>query len=334
MAKRSTKILFLSSLLLVVQMAFANDENETPPPRPPQDSYSEPDKHQLKAKILPLFQLAFDYGSYIVNLTPQFKKTHPNLLNESNEVMPLASSDSLVYGDYSGGFQKTVYGNLEIGIGAQIAFLLKNASGLANYIWAYVGVVPIIGKDTASVRFVSTLEKAKALGGRWSVPKFATDLNVWDSGDSITYTGHGGLVFSGGVTAGPVGIGIAKLGMGIWETYIEKVGSDKVYVKMTRGKLNSLSVFTSATVVELSVKEFGSADDGFSFLFDLSTDLGRKAYEDMIRGNVFSSEKIASNKPRNLVEKASVIKVETFTVQHLISFKHLNPRKLISELYR
>ncbi|WP_226987830.1 hypothetical protein [Bdellovibrio bacteriovorus] len=257
----------------------------------------------------PLFHLSFDYGQYIVNLTPHFRNVQPSSIVKY-DYRP--TSDTLIYGDYRDGFQKTVYGAIEVGLGAQVRFWFDNATGLRQHFWGYVGVLPIMGKETESVRYVSTLDKARNMGGRWSVPKDAADLDTWDPGDSITYIGHGGIIFSAGAGFGPVGAGVAKLANGTWETYVEKVGSDRAYVKMSKGKLNSFSMFTNVSILTLSLSEFRSSDDGFSFLFDLTTDTGRKAYEDVIRGNVLASETLSADKPRNLVERAPVVKVETF----------------------
>ncbi|WII73636.1 hypothetical protein QJS83_07085 [Bdellovibrio sp. 22V] len=272
--------------------------------------FEEEEENELKAKLKPLFHLSFDYGSYIVNLTPHFRDVQPKSKFVNYDYRP--SSDALIYGDYRDGFQKTVYGSIEVGIGAQVKFWFDNATGIRQSFWGYVGVLPIVGKDTESVRYVSTLEKAHAMGGRWEVPKDASDLDRWDAGDSITYVGHGGIIFSAGAGFGPVGVGVAKLASGTWETYVEKVDSQTAYVKMSRGKLNSFSMFTNVAILTLSVNDFKYADDGFSFLFDLSTEVGRKAYEDMIRGNVLASENIAAQPTKNLVERAPVLKVETF----------------------
>jgi hypothetical protein len=111
---------------------------------------------------------------------------------------------------------------------------------------------------------------------------------------------------------GPVGIGTAKLARGSWETYVEKVDDHLVYVKMTSGKLDNLSIFTSVSIMSIGKNYFNSADDGFSYLFDMRTEVGRKAYEDMIRGNSYAAEQFATNKPKNLVEAAPVMKVMTF----------------------
>ncbi len=114
------------------------------------------------------------------------------------------------------------------------------------------------------------------------------------------------------VGAGPVSVGAAKLAAGSWETFVEKVENDRVYVKSTLGQLKNFSLFLDGTLIDLKLQQFQFADDGFSFLFDLTTDVGRKSYEDMIRGNVIAAERWTEEKPANFVERVPVQKVETF----------------------
>lgn len=131
-------------------------------------------------------------------------------------------------------------------------------------------------------------------------------------GDSITYLNTGGVIFSAGTGLGYVGVGASAIAQGTWETYIEKVDNERVYVKITKGKLTSLSASVGVAIVQLSETAFRNSDDGFSYLYNLSTETGRKAYEDVVRGNVIASDMISKKRPRNLVEKAPVLKVSTF----------------------
>ncbi len=96
-----------------------------------------------------MFHLDFDYGAYIVNLSRD-----------------AATGESVKVGDYSSGFQKTVYGYIEVGLGAQLQFWYSNIVDMIPAFWGHVGAMPIIGKQAESVRSVSTLEKAEAIRGR------------------------------------------------------------------------------------------------------------------------------------------------------------------------
>jgi hypothetical protein len=302
-----------SGLSLAQSECSPNQEGCYPEPTHPPTHRPPPEeeKNVLKLRFEPLFSLNFDYGQYIVNLTPQPELPRP----EGKGMMPFLPNqahESLTYGDYRDGFQKTVYGNIQAGLGAQLRFWFSNATSWRPGFWAFVGILPMAGKETESTRFVSTLEKASVMSGRYKVPDFAKDLEIWDPGDSITYIGKGGVVFGGAAGIGPIGVGGAQLAQGLWEIYVEKVGSHRVYVKLTNSRLQALSVFGMAAILTISMDHFHSADDGFSFLYDLNTDMGRKAYEDVIRGNVYSSGVLAAQKPENQVLMAPVQKIETF----------------------
>lgn len=285
-------------------------ESCSTPPLPEKKPAPPEERHRLKAKLESLLLLNFDYGQYIINLTP-----HPEFAPEEHSLQNafLAKNhESLVYGDFRNGFQKTVYGFIEAGMGSQVRFWFSNMASWSPSFWAFVGVLPVMGKETESTRYVSTLEKAYAMSARHKIPESSNDLEKWDPGDSITYIASGGIVFTASVGAGPIGVGGARLAQGIWETYVEKIGTHQVYVKFTATKLQALSVFGTAAIITIANSNFSSADDGFSYLFDLDTELGRKAYEDMIHGNVFSISILAADKPQNYVETVPVQKVESF----------------------
>ncbi|RYZ89348.1 MAG: hypothetical protein EOP06_09460 [Proteobacteria bacterium] len=279
-------------------------------------------ERELKSKLEPFFYIDFDWGSWIVNLTPhEANKKAPSYVK--NDFNP--KNDTLVYGDYKDGFQKTTFSNIEGGLGAKVSFWYANATGIMAQWWAYVGAMPVIGRETESVRYAKTLEEASKLEGYKKVPSEATELNAWSQGDHMTYVSKGGVMFAASMGFGIFNVGSAALAQGTWETYIEKVEADTVYVKMTKGDLSNYSAFTGATLVNLSVSKFNNSDDGFSFLFNLKTEVGRKAYEDMIRGNVLASAIISTSVPENMVEVPPVLKVETF--------KTLTTGKMVSRMF-
>lgn len=221
--------------------------------------------------------------------------------------------DRMVVNNFRDGVQKTSYGFLVGGLGAKMTWWYDNATGVAKQWWAYVGIAPLIGRQMNSVRYYRTYDEADKAVGYKSVPSTARSADVLSQGDSVTYLSTGGLIFSAGTGLNVVGVGATAIAQGTWETYIEKVDNEHVYVKLTKGKLTSFSVSTGVAIVQVSETAFRNSDDGFSYLYNLSTEVGRKAYEDVIRGNVIASDQISKSRPRNLVEKAAVLKVATFT---------------------
>jgi hypothetical protein len=257
--------------------------------------------HSSKPKIQPFFYIDFDWGSWTVNLTPY-----------GLPAVSGRSRDRMVVDDYRSGLQKMSHCSLTGGLGASLAYWFNSAAILAGHLWAYVGIMPILGREVDSVKYFKTPTEAENLKAYSKVPGHARDLKSWSQGDSITYVSRGGVLFAATSGFYAIDVGATALARGSWETYVEKIGSDQVYLKITKGTLASLSVFTGVTLIEVSVTGFTSTDDGFSFLYNMSTEVGRKAYEDAIRGNVIASEKIAAAAPRNYVETTPVMKVSTF----------------------
>jgi len=221
--------------------------------------------------------------------------------------------DRMIMRDYRDGVQKTGYGFLVGGVGWRTTWWYENASGVDKHWWANVGIAPIIGRQVSSVKYYRTYDEAQKSASVRSLPSTARGADSMTQGDSVTYLNTGGIMFSAATGLGVVGIGPSAIAQGTWETYIEKIDNERVYVKITKGKLASLSMSTGVAIVQLSVTAFKNRDDGFSYLYNLNTQDGRRAYEDAIRGNIIASDMISRKRPKNLVEKAPVLKVSTFT---------------------
>lgn len=248
-------------------------------------------------ELAPFFYLDLDWGQSIVNLTPH-KWTGPG--------------SSWGLDDFQSGFQKISFHNLTTGLGAHLSFWYPEAAGLSREWWTYVGLIPLIGKESRSVKFHRGLSEARATRGYRAVPTVARSLDSWSTGDSLTYRSRGGLLFAAGAGLGAIGVGSTALAQGSWEIAIEKITRDKVYVKITREQIHSLSFSVGAALVQAAVTDFRESDKGFSFLFDLRSETGCKGYEDMIRGNVLAAETLALREIAVPLEQAGTAKIVSF----------------------
>lgn len=247
--------------------------------------------------VAPFFYLDLDWGQSIVNLTPH-KSSGPG--------------GSQVLDDFQSGFQKISFHHLTTGLGAHWSFWYPEAAGLSREWWTYVGLIPLIGKESRSVKFHRNLSEARASRGYRAVPTAARSLDAWSTGDSLTYRTRGGLLFAAGAGLGAIGVGSTALAQGRWEIMIEKITHDKVYVKITREQIHSLSFSIGAALVQAAVTDFRESDKGFSFLFDLRSETGCKGYEDMIRGNVLAAEVLALREISVPLEQAGIAKIVSF----------------------
>jgi hypothetical protein len=208
-------------------------------------------------------------------------------------------------------YQKTSFELLEGGAGAALSFYFKNATGTLSRLWAQVGLMPMRGTEVSSVRYFKTLAAAKNAKGYTKAPLDVTITYKWEIGDSITYKSKGGTIFVAGAGVGIAGLNHTSLAQGTWETFVEKVDKTKVYVKITNTQLDAYATGSGAALVAGARTSFNNADDGFSYLIDLSTEEGRKVYSDLVRGNVAAAQKYASEIQLS-PELPAVIKIENF----------------------
>ncbi len=252
----------------------------------------ESQKRRLRAKIEPLFFIDFDYGTGIIaieNETPAQKGFAPSL--QLTENAPL--------------YQKISYLSLDAGVGAVTKLYFENASGLAAKWFGVIGITKTVGEEISSVRYAKTLKEAEEMDGYRTAPLEVTDIYPWKNGESVTFKSKGGVVFFGVTGFGAAGISMAKVAQGAWETYVEKIDASNVYVKLTNTSLKALAVNGNAGMVGLSVNEFKSADDGFSYKLNLENEVARKVYHDLLRGNVAAAEVLAK-------QTSAVQKIENF----------------------
>ncbi|HAR41050.1 MAG TPA: hypothetical protein DCS07_00185, partial [Bdellovibrionales bacterium] len=233
-------------------------------------------KKRFVFDLTPLLYLDLDFSKKFVNLTPAAK----------------SSDRQLVMDEYRDGFRFLQSRSIDFGVGAVGSWHYTNATGLERFFAAYVGVLPITGSKIFSDRFVQKKADAKKLPEP-SIPYLAKDLDAWREGDQLSYFTHGGILFFGGAGVSPVTAGLAYLAEGQWTTTIVKLPEQKVYAKLSKTKLNSLSTSAGTALLVVSLSQFKNSDDMFSFVFDLRTASGALAYEDFLKGNIAAIQKMA-----------------------------------------
>jgi hypothetical protein len=203
----------------------------------------------------------------------------------------LAPKDEIVFGDYRSGFQVSKTHDLTVGIGAAIRWYYENPTNLSHEVWASVGIIPIKGSTYQSVSTIKNLQEMDSLDSR-SIPMDPKTFAKWVTGDSVSFTSKGGIIFFGSAGIGPVGASVAKISQGQYQTYVQKMDEKFVLVKLTKLHLNSLSAQVGASVVSIGASKFDQVADGMSYKVDVSTEMGKMAYTDLIRGNVAAVERL------------------------------------------
>ncbi len=301
-------------------------------------------KRSLKAKIDPLFNIDYDYGTGIIAVR---KDIRSEALSEDSKSLESSVSETQKKSLFNMKFEtklhkdtdsqnlttvrtetsealkvkltkdaplylKTSYELLEGGIGAAAGFYFENATGIASQFWAQVGLMPMKGTEISSVRYFKTLVDAKKTKGYTVAPMSVTELYKWEQGENVSFKSKGGIAFIAGTGIGLMGLTSTSVAMGTWETYVEKVDASRAYVKITKSKLEAFSKGAGSFLASMAVQKFENSDDGFSYLVDLQLDEGRKVYQDLLRGNVIAAQIAAEKIAKNPLLKASVQKVESF----------------------
>lgn len=283
--------------MMLVTAVFAStfhfaQAQETPPDTDTPTDTPIVDKDKVKKKLRADFFLDFDWGEEVINLTP-----HPK-----NSEFYEAVSDTLVLGDYSKGFRVVKYSEISAGLGGKLTWNFPNKTGLAGKLWAYVGLMPIVGKTSVSHQFQPSYKQAIEATAR-AVPMEATDLNSWYENDSVNYSSTGGLIFSVGVGVPGINVGTDFVVQGTFSTYVEKVSADEVYVMLSNTDAKSLNMQVDATFVQVGVSKYKEIEQGMSYMIKYKDALGKKAYHDLIRGNVAAIQMLLDNPNQNAIRK-------------------------------
>ncbi len=259
--------------------------------------------------LTPLFGLSFDRSYTLTNLTED----------------PASDPDrdaghALVLDNYQDGFIVSRSIEIEAGTPRNQALHFPPALPADNRrlpgAGLSIGIDATVHSYLEVDQFVQNQAEAQRLP-RPGIPEHASDLASWHDGDKATFEADGLLGFAAGAGMGPVSAGVEIYGQGTWTVQVKKKGTHQAYVKISRGKLIGLSGYADSVLVTLDVGLFASADNGFSYRFDLRDPDAAKAYEDFIRGNVFATQKLAqggsrsvrledSNQNRTLGQQASL----------------------------
>ena len=235
--------------------------------------------------LSPAILADFTSDRQAVNLTPhQGKSSHQGV-------------ESLELGEHRNGFRVTDVFLIEGGLGASVGdSFWFNGADIGPEIWGQVGLVPMMGKEVRTVRFVKNSADLAKLKKR-AVPMRVSDLKGWAKGDSAQFSTKGGVVFFAGASAHGLSVGLAYLAQGQFQTYVERIDDTHMLVQVTEAKLDSLKVKAGATVASLGREHYQKVSQSLSFRVDVSSPEGVKVYQDMMRGNFARSAQSSAVKP-------------------------------------
>lgn len=231
--------------------------------------------------IMPMVHMGGDVHKRVINLT---ENNLDHLSKGKGDDLRLLELDE----NSSQGFLLIENKRIEVGAGLMVMGAPKSINwGL----WASAGVMPYVGGSSFHQRFVKdreTLENIKKM----KVPETISELETWSMQDKMSYTVHGGVMFSAGA-----GItiffdtGLMYMAQGMWKVSLEKVDHNKIRVRIRKEKLHHLAFSTTTVISSLNVGGFRSSDKSFGYIFDLRDASARKAYKHMLWGDISLAQK-------------------------------------------
>lgn len=211
------------------------------------------------SQVGPSLMVDFDRGEQVINLSRE--------------------------GESGKGFRITRHIGLEIGVGPSASYWFNPATTFASGLVATVGVVPVVGVSATRVAHVPTREATRAQLSR-RVPNQAVDLEAWANGDRLTYATTGGIGFFANVGFVGVSVSVAYVAKGKFEVDVLKTAPQRAIVRISDIKIRSLSSSAGAIIASLEASKYREKAKAFSYELDLSSEIGRHAYEDLVRGNI------------------------------------------------
>lgn len=194
----------------------------------------------------------------------------------------------------TGRYQVLKRTKLQGGVGPAIVATLANRP-IFNIVRPYIGLAPIKGVDSVSLRYSSNLQSAEELGAL-AVPKSTDTIERgWKTGDSLTYSVTGGAYFVAGISAFFLSTGSHYVVKGDFETTIAKLDADMVEVTLSKTDMKSLGVMNSTVLSSVNTSRFKEETLRFSYRYDLRNPVARKALQNLLAGDIQSSQVMAQD---------------------------------------
>lgn len=277
----------------------------------------------------PTLILAKEGAAKEVKQAPKESKQSPEKISLVQASTP---SPRLQISAVDGGYAVQKRSSLQFGVGAKVS-VHPIHSGAANGVAGYIGILPIVGSDKLSERSAYSLKEAEEMKDlELDVPTAAQDVLAWRTGDRLTYSASGGVLFMAGIGYYALTVGTTYLAQGSWEYQVEKTSDDEAYVKVTKSKLNSLGLLAAAGIIEASTAGFQNVDDSFSFGLNLRSAQGAAALELLLQGDLTQAQSLADSYSISVGGKSTQGKVERTYAVRRIENAHTLARGHISAL--
>ncbi len=289
-------------------------EEQTSKEEQQQEEKRRREKVRLKLSLAPILFFDIWWTNTILSQNPQLDGNTFALNREEGEKI-FSEVPQLRKADSNKPFKLIKRSNVSAGAGIGVSMSPTNL-GLGSALSGNVGFAVLGGSERITERLADNRQEAYRLG-HLNVPSNEKSVLNWNPGDKLTWASNGGVLF----LAGPSWMGLSAnatyLARGTWTSMVEKVGPQQVYLKVSKAKLNSFGLVAGALITQVSQQSFRNIDSSFSYLFDLSRDGGREAFDHALAGSFVKAQNLDRAKSGEVIHVDDVVTASQGRMQSL-----------------
>ena len=205
-------------------------------------------------------------------------------------VISKSSADKIELSNESKGYYAIENKTSMYGGGAGIMAMPPNGIPLLSL---RLSLMPYKGGHVFKLKQIANKNEVNQLNSML-IPQNKNELDSWSTGDRMSYSARGGVMFGAGVGytifAAVMGTYMAE---GSWNVSVSKADDTTVYIEVKKEKMNMMSRKVMNALIELSGSEMKSISSNFQFLFDLAYPLAQEAYDRLLNGDILFAQELA-----------------------------------------
>ncbi|TGD45675.1 hypothetical protein EP118_14975 [Halobacteriovorax sp. Y22] len=228
------------------------------------------------------------------------------------------------YTDNAGGYLVTTKRKYDLGLGAagvwNFPYAGEEYPELVNSSFV-IGLTALQNSSVIYKKSYPTLAQAKANSLSGKLPFKASELEIWNNGDSVNYMAEGGVLLSFTAVYNSIPVTLGGIFKGTYDYYIEKLEDKRVYVEITRTDLKSALLSTGIYYANASLSKVEKEGQKLSYIFDLSDEYTAKVYEDVLKGKFLEAQEMGETYPDLRVTKVETTDFKMKGKEFNIGFK-------------
>ncbi len=173
----------------------------------------------------------------------------------------------------------------------------------ANTQWASVGVSPVL--NTFGIHFTEVENEAQlSTEKKKQLPNTAAELDKWKVNDAAYWESQGGISLYVGTGVDPLNVGVFTVVTGGWTNYLQKTGTNKVYVERAKKNIKSISFGAGISYPNISLERVAEAASGSSYEFTLVSNEAVEAFERYMAGDTTKADELSKFSDRGVLKIA------------------------------